>query len=127
MGSVRGQDMLEPDKEKIWTLFMSDPVTFIAAIVAVAVFIWWLRGFLEKKHRDAVDAQRALARDQLENSTKELETAKKDNQKLEEKLAQFIPIDPQLLSASPDHAPRGAFLPRPPRGRAPSFRPAGSA
>jgi hypothetical protein len=28
-------------------------------------------------------------------------------------------------SLNPDHARRGAFLPRPPQGRAPSFRPVG--
>ncbi len=98
--------MLDQDKlsllDKTWALFMSDPVTFITifgvVVASVSGFVWWFRGHIDKERLEARDERLQLARDQVTNVKTDLETAKKDNQELKEKLAQFISIDPQALN-----------------------------
>ena len=98
--------MVDPDKmsllDQMWALFMNAPVLFILTFLSpIGGLIWlaWLaRGSYEKKHRDTVDAQLALARDQVKDAKERMETAKIDNHELKEKLAQFISIDPQVLT-----------------------------
>jgi len=62
---------------KAWELFTSDPpdflVMFALVIVAVAIFVWWFRGYLVKE-RIATNEQRlALAREEQEAVTKQIE------------------------------------------------------
>src|SRR5260221_14617282 len=103
MGSVRGQDMLDQDKlsllDKMWALFMSDPVTFITifgvVVASVSGFVWWFRGHMGKKRLEARDERLQLARDQVTNVKKDLDNSKKHNQELKKKHDQFHSIDPQ--------------------------------
>jgi hypothetical protein len=68
------------DPHKAWELFTSDPpdflVMFALVIVAVAIFVWWFRGYLVKE-RIATNEQRlALAREKQEAVTKQIEVLK---------------------------------------------------
>jgi hypothetical protein len=60
--------MALPDPNKVWALFMSDPLDFIlmfaAVIVVVAGFSWWLRGHIIKERLAAKDEQINLAKAQ---------------------------------------------------------------
>jgi hypothetical protein len=84
------------DLSKVWTLFISDPVTFISLFgglaVVVAAFIWWFRGYLDKERLEIANLRLELARDQEKLSTTQLETARKENQELRDRL-DSIPID----------------------------------
>src|ERR1700730_18443107 len=97
--------MPDPDRmpllNKMWALFMSDPVSFITIVLPpIGALIWlaWLvRGFFEKKHRDTVDAQLKLANDKEKVLAEKLETAKKESQELKENVAQFAPKDTNVV------------------------------
>jgi len=89
--------------QKVWALFMSDPVSFITAMGTLTVFMtgavvlaWRFRGFIEKKHRETVDVRLQLASDKEKTMATELETAKRYIQNLEEKIS-YITIDPQAI------------------------------
>jgi hypothetical protein len=62
------RDMVLPDPNKAWALFMSDPVDFIlmfAAVVAgVAIFTWFVRGHIDKERIATLEERRKLAVDQ---------------------------------------------------------------
>jgi hypothetical protein len=66
-----------PDWNKLWALFMSDPVDFLAffgvAIVAVAIFAWWLRGHIGKERIAALEERLRLAGDNQQTMTREVE------------------------------------------------------
>ena len=70
-----------PDPNKAWTLFMSDPVTFILIFAAVVVvaggFAWWLRGYIGKERIDALNERLTLAREGQATVTHEVETLRK--------------------------------------------------
>lgn len=89
-----------PDLNKVRTLFMSDPATFIclfgALVIAVAGFVWWFRGYLDKERLETANLRLELARDQEKFSTTQLETAKSEIQELRGRL-NAIPIDAEAL------------------------------
>ena len=89
--------------QKVWALFMSDPVSFITAMGTLTVFMtgavvlaWRFRGFIEKKHRETVDVRLQLASDKEKTMATELEAAKRYIHNLEEKIS-YITIDPQAI------------------------------
>ena len=67
---------MSPDPYKAWALFTSDPPDFIVmfgvVIVAVAVFVWWFRGYLAKEHITTMAARLELAHDRQEAVTAEI-------------------------------------------------------
>jgi hypothetical protein len=86
--------------QRAWALFTSDPVTFItifAIVVAgVAGFVWRFRGHIDKERLDARDERLQLASEKEKVLSEKLETAKRENQQLTERLSQqpgqFIPV-----------------------------------
>ena len=65
------------DPQKAWALFMSDPpdflVMFFIVIVAVAGFVWWLRGFLVKEKIATNDQRMRLAREEQAAVSRQIE------------------------------------------------------
>jgi hypothetical protein len=66
------------DPNTAWALFMSDPLDFVlmfaGVIVAVAWFVWWFRGYLDKERIATAEARLELARDEQKPLTRQIDT-----------------------------------------------------
>jgi hypothetical protein len=95
--------MALPTPQTAWTLFMSDPVDFVlmfaAVIVVVAVFIWWLRGFIGKERIAALEERLRLAADEQKPLTRQIETLTAQVSSLTTQIEQSAPL-PQLAMAT---------------------------
>src|SRR5262245_25147977 len=68
--------MTSPDLGRAWALFVSDPADFIAmfAIVIASVFgfTWWLRNFVGKERKAALEKRLQIAKDKPDTATSEI-------------------------------------------------------
>jgi hypothetical protein len=85
-------DFLSKNGKDAWEAFMTAPLPLLVALVAVAGFIWWFRGFLIKTDVSTLERQLSLAKDQHEAESKEVARLKDQVQELRKAIP---PADPR--------------------------------
>jgi hypothetical protein len=110
--------MTSPDPNRIWALFMSDPVTFISVVVAVAFAVFWFTWFVRHfmgKERIAILEEReriAISEERLRLAHDKYDAAKEEIQKLTISAARLESEVAELQSAFQSALPSPALRPQ---------------